>query len=105
MIGVVPFNKFLKAGWTQGDPREQVSLAHLAAQIDYICQMAGNARHVGLGSDFDGGFGLQAVPAEIDTIADLQKLAPLLASMGYSQADIAGILGENWIAHLEKSLP
>ena len=34
----------------------------LVAQIDYICQLAGDPRHVGLGSDFDGGFGLQSVP-------------------------------------------
>jgi membrane dipeptidase len=105
MTGIVAYNGFLRAGWTSGDRRDLVSLQQVAAQIDYVCQRAGDARHVGLGSDFDGGFGWQSVPAEINTIADLQKLVPLLAEMGYTQADIAAILGENWIARLRASLP
>jgi membrane dipeptidase len=67
--------------------------------------MAGDARHAGLGSDFDGGFGLQSVPPEIDTISDLGKLAPLLAERGYSGEDVAAILGGNWIEMLGKALP
>lgn len=105
VIGIVPFNSFLLSGWQQGDRRESVTLGHVVAQIDYICQMAGDARHVGLGTDFDGGFGWQSVPAEIDTIADLQKLAPLLAEKGYPPQDIAAILGENWLEHLRRTLP
>ena len=103
--GVVAYNGFLRADWKRGDRRDLVGLRQVAAQIDYICQMAGDARHVGLGSDFDGGFGWQSVPAEINTIADLQKLAPLLEEMGYTQDDIAAILGQNWIARLRKVLP
>ncbi len=77
----------------------------VAAQIDYICQKAGDSRHVGFGTDFDGGFGLQQVPAGIDTIADLHKLVPMLASQGYNQDDIDSIFGGNWIDFLKKSLP
>ena len=105
VIGVVPFNAFLQAGWRRGDRRETVGLEHVVAQIDYICQMAGDARHVGLGTDFDGGFGLQCVPPEIDTIADLQKLAPLLQEKGYSEQDVQAILGENWLERLRRVLP
>jgi membrane dipeptidase len=105
LIGVVVYNGFLKAGWKRGDRREEVTLQHVVAQIDYLCQMAGDARHVGIGSDMDGGFGLQSMPAEIDTIADLQKLAPLLAEKGYSPDDIAGIFGENWLKRFRQTLP
>jgi membrane dipeptidase len=105
VIGVVPFNAFLKQGWRRGDRRELVTLDHLVAQIDYICQMAGNARHAGIGSDFDGGFGLQSIPLGLDSIADLPKLAPLLAEKGYSPEDSAAILGGNWLARLEEILP
>ena len=105
VIGVVPFNRFLKADWQMGDPREQVTLELLIAHIDYICQIAGDARHVGFGSDFDGGFGMEMVPAEIDTIADLQKLVPLLAARGYTDKDIAAIFGQNFIDHLKRNLP
>jgi membrane dipeptidase len=105
IIGVVPLNSFLRAGWKIGERREEVTLHHLVAQIDFICQMAGDARHAGLGSDFDGGFGLQSVPTGIDSIADLQKLAPLLEEKGYTLQEIAAILGENWLAHLRRTLP
>jgi membrane dipeptidase len=106
MIGVVPYNPFLKDGWLVGKSnRDEVSLTHLVDHIDHICQLAGDARHVGIGSDFDGGFGLQSTPKEIDSIADLQKLVPLLLSRGYSEMDAAAILGMNWVNMLHRSLP
>ncbi len=105
VIGVVPFNCFLLPGWDRSDRREDVSLHKVVAQIDMLCQMAGDALHVGIGTDFDGGFGLQSVPAELDTIADLHKLAPLLAAKGYADTDIAAIFGKNWIDRLNRILP
>lgn len=105
VIGIVPFNAFLRAGWQRGDRREEVSLAQVVAQFDYICQMAGDARHVGIGSDFDGGFGLQSLPVEMDTVADLQKIAPLLEEKGYSAEDISAIMGGNWLSLLKRILP
>jgi membrane dipeptidase len=105
MIGLVPFNAFLKAGWKRGDRRDEVGIEPLISQIDYICQMAGDALHAGIGSDFDGGFGLQSVPMGIDTIADLQKLAALLSDKGYATEDIAAILGGNWISKIRQVLP
>jgi membrane dipeptidase len=101
---VVPYNHFLKKDWGKGDRRQEVSLHHLVAHIDAVCQAAGSARQVGLGTDFDGGFGLQSVPAEIDTIADLQKLIPLLGEKGYSPEDIASILAGNWLERLRRVL-
>jgi membrane dipeptidase len=105
VIGVLPYNVFLKAGWKRGFSRQEVTLLHLVAHIDHICQISGNAQHVAIGSDFDGGFGLQSVPAEIDTIADLQKLCPLLAERDYSQDEIADILANNWLNCLKNILP
>jgi membrane dipeptidase len=105
VIGVVPFNQFLKPGWRIGDPRQEVGLERIAAQIDYLCQRAGDARHVGLGTDFDGGFGVQSVPVGIDSIADLPRLAPLLAERGYAPDEITAVLGENWISLLKRVLP
>ena len=106
MIGVVPFNTFLKDGWLKGkSSREEVSIERLVDHIDHICQLAGNARHVGIGTDFDGGFGFQSTPKEIATIADLQKLVPFLLARGYSEEDAAAVLGGNWIDVLHRSLP
>jgi membrane dipeptidase len=105
IIGVVPFCAFLKTGWKKGDSRDGITLDTLAAHVDHICQMAGDHRHVGLGSDFDGGFGLNSVPTGIDTIADLQKLGPILGMKGYNDEAVSAILGENWMRHLRTHLP
>lgn len=105
VIGVVPFNRFLVPSWKEGEDRQRVRLEHLIAHVDHICQLAGDARHVGLGTDFDGGFGYPAVPCEVDSIADLQKLAAPLVERGYSDADVNGIFSGNWRTFLERSLP
>ena len=67
--------------------------------------MAGDAHHVGIGSDFDGGFGLQSVPSDVETIADLRKIIPILSQKGYTEVDISAILGGNWLVHLQNTLP
>jgi membrane dipeptidase len=105
VMGIVPYNRFILSDWDNQDDRRLVRLEHVVALIDYVCQLAGDARHVGIGTDFDGGFGWPAVPLEINTIADLPQLVPLLAERGYSEADVAAILGGNWQRHLEASLP
>jgi membrane dipeptidase len=105
VIGVLPYGKFIRAGWSRFDPPEQTTLEHLIAHIDAICQLAGSARHVGIGSDFDGGFGWPQIPFEINTIADMPKIAPRLLERGYSREDVAGIFGGNWRALLQRTLP
>lgn len=107
VMGIVPANSFLKYGWSKANKskKDEVSLSVVADHMDYVCQLAGNARHVAIGSDFDGGFGLQHVPAEIDTIADLQKLDPILQERGYTPEDIEGVFSKNWLNHLQKALP
>jgi membrane dipeptidase len=105
VIGTVLANAFLKDGWTKGDPRDQVGLQEVVASIDYVCQMAGDALHVGLGSDFDGGFGLDEVPIGFESVADLGKIGDALEDHGYSPPDIKAVLGGNWIRLLQASLP
>lgn len=105
VIGIVPFNGFLKGGWKRGDRREEVQMEDILKQIDHVCQIAGDARHVGIGSDFDGGFGLQSVPPGIDSIADLRKLIPALKEKGYTTADVSAVMGENWLRVLKQILP
>jgi len=107
VIGVIPLNTFLKVGWTRkgGSRREEVHLDALIAHIDHICQLAGNSEHAAIGSDFDGGFGLQSIPPELDSIGDLQLIAQELMSRGYSEADATNVLGGNWLRFLRKNLP
>lgn len=88
----------LELGWARGvTTNASVSLARAIEHIDHICQLAGDSRHVGIGSDLDGGFGREQSPHDLDTIADLQNLHQLLAARGYSDEDVAGILHGNWL--------
>ncbi|MFZ3071124.1 MAG: membrane dipeptidase, partial [Anaerolineaceae bacterium] len=105
VIGVVPFNNFLQADWILSRGRAGVSLSLVAEQVDYLCQLAGDCSHVGVGTDFDGGFGLQSCPRELDSIADLPKLNPFLLQMGYSTDQIAQINAGNFARVLESGLP
>jgi membrane dipeptidase len=105
VVGLIPFNGYLKVGWTHGTDRTETPLVLLINHIDHVCQLAGDSLHAGIGSDFDGGFGLQSVPPEIDSIADLQKIGPLLKERGYTDTDVANILGGNWLTHLKTDLP
>ncbi len=105
LIGVMPINAFLNADWKEDGGKPALSLRLMAEQIDYICQMAGNARHVGIGTDFDGGFGVEKVPAEIDTIADIPRLFPFLEELGYDSKEIDRIASGNFLVMIETTLP
>src|SRR5579884_1349204 len=75
----------------------QVRLRMVIDHMDHICQLAGNASHVGIGSDLDGGFGREQSPSDLETIADLQKIPELLKERGFSDADVAGVMHGNWV--------
>jgi membrane dipeptidase len=84
-------------GQGPGKVRRTATLANVADHIDHVCQVAGSARHAALGTDLDGGFGTEQSPADLDTIADLQKLPAILERRGYSAADVRGIMHGNWL--------
>jgi membrane dipeptidase len=105
VIGVVIYNPFLKDGWDPRGGRSDVGIADVVACIDSICQLTGSADHVGFGSDFDGGFGVESIPAGLDTVADLRLIGNALANQGYSEGHVNQIIAENWIRILRQSLP
>lgn len=90
-------------GWTRGQSTPDalgVTLDRIVDHIDHICQLAGNARHVGIGSDLDGAFGKEQCPTDIETIGDLHRLRDRFAARGYSPEDIEGMMFGNWIRFL-----
>lgn len=95
----------LQPGWVRGVTKPEVTLERVVENIDHICQLAGNARHVGIGSDLDGGYGFEQTPADVNTISDLQKLTGLLDERGYPALDIEGIMHGNWIRFFAETLP
>lgn len=66
----------LSPGWVRGKstPKERaVTISTVLDHLDHICQIAGNANHIGIGSDLDGAFGTEQCPSDLERIADLQK--------------------------------
>jgi membrane dipeptidase len=98
----------LAPGWVRGETTPEgagVTLATVVDHIDHICQIAGNARHCGIGSDLDGAFGREQCPVDVQTIADLARLPQLLRERGYSEEDVTGIAYGNFVRFLETALP
>ncbi len=106
VIGAALDAWMLYPDWIKGETlSEVVGLEAVADQIDYVCQLAGNARHAAIGSDLDGGYGTEQCPRDLDTIVDLQKMAGLLSNRGYSDEDVRAVMHGNWIHFLRDVLP
>lgn len=106
IIGAALDAWMLYPNWVRGQTKpESVGLDAVADHIDHICQLAGNSRHAGIGSDLDGGFGFEQTPRDLNTIADLQKLAGILLSRGYSDFDVNCIFHGNWLQFFANALP
>lgn len=106
VIGIPLDAWMMVPNWIRGTSTPEslgVNLEKMADQIDHICQLAGNALHVGIGTDLDGGFGKEQSPYDLDTIADLQKLPDILKKRGYTQMDIENIMHQNFIDFLRNT--
>jgi membrane dipeptidase len=92
--------------WVRGQSTPEsmnCNLEVMIDHIDHICQIAGNALHVGMGTDLDGAFGREQCPYDLESIADLQKVTSLLAKRGYTDTDIENIMHGNWLRFLRKA--
>ncbi|MGH7994922.1 MAG: membrane dipeptidase, partial [Opitutaceae bacterium] len=93
-------------GWVRGHSTPQSTgllLRHLVDHLDHICQIAGNARHCGIGTDLDGDFGREQSPGDLDTIADIGRLADLLAQRGFGADDVAAVMHGNFLRFLREA--
>jgi membrane dipeptidase len=105
VIGIVLYNRFLREGWTRASAHKRdVPLSIAVDAIDYVCQLTGSAAHVGIGTDFDGGFGAESIPDGMDSIADLPQIAHHLHARGFSEADVAAVMGGNMVRCLRQAL-
>ncbi|MEK6152933.1 membrane dipeptidase [Flavobacteriaceae bacterium 3-367] len=106
VIGVALDAWMMVPNWTRGESTPEgmgVNLGQMIDNIDHICQLSGDSKHVGIGTDLDGAFGKEQSPADLDTIADLQKVPDMLKLRGYSQGDIENIMHQNFIDFLERT--
>ncbi|MEM8601648.1 MAG: membrane dipeptidase [Bacteroidota bacterium] len=99
VVGVVLGNPFVKHGVGLTDPEERVTLDDVRAQATHLAGRIG-WDHLGIGSDFDGGFGKQETPFGIERGADFAKLGDAVP-----EAARDGFLGGNWLRWLRQALP
>jgi membrane dipeptidase len=76
-----------------------VTLDAVRAHAGHIASIVGWHR-VGIGSDIDGGLGVDETPVELDTAADLVRIGDVVPPEAR-----AGMLGENWLRFLRGALP
>jgi microsomal dipeptidase-like Zn-dependent dipeptidase len=68
----------------------------------HLARAAGGPERIGLGTDLDGGFGAKQAP--MSDLAELKELAARLRRH-FNREQVEGVMGDNWIAFLGRSLP
>ena len=86
------------AAWDKAHPKPRVTLAEVADHIDYLARVAGHD-HVGIGSDFDG-VG-NALPDGLEGVDTYPALLAELMRRGWSDADLAKLVGGNVLRVME----
>jgi membrane dipeptidase len=81
--------------------KARAGLDDLTAHVDRIFDRAG-AGVAGIGSDYDGGFGPEKVVRGLERPEKLKVLADHLSARGYSDEDVLGVMGENFLAYLRR---
>jgi membrane dipeptidase len=77
--------------WDQARPSPRATLAEVADHADYVKKRIG-ARHVGIGSDFDG---MGQAPVGLEDVSKVPDLLVELARRGWTDEELAGIAGAN----------
>ena len=108
VVGMVFAEQMLNPAWNWDDPRTHRSnatrsMSAVAEHVDHICQLLGNADHVALGSDLDGGFGRDLAPIDLDSIADLQHFPDILRTRGYREDDVRKIAHGNLVRFFRRA--
>jgi membrane dipeptidase len=105
VIGAALDAWMLKPEWVRGETSNAgLTLQAVADHTDHICQLAGNARHVAIGTDLDGGFGNEQTPSDVKTYADIRRLADIYRERGFTEEDIDGIFHGNWLRLFARAL-
>ena len=83
-----------------------MTIERAVENIDHVCQLAGQlpARRASAATS-TAATATSRRPADLDTIADLQKIPELLAKRGYSAADIEAVMHGNWLRFFAEVLP
>jgi len=101
VIGINFFDKFLLTPAEYG--KRRATIADVANHARHMADVIGDAAHIGLGTDMDGGLGREQIPVEITTSADLPRVADALSQAGFSDLDVNRIMGFSWRTFFENA--
>ncbi len=96
VIGLVALSTFIRGGWQDGDPRS--TFGEWARHARHYGETFG-WEHVGLGTDLDGGFGLEKAPAGMQVYGDVRRLQGELP-----EEEWEGVRMGNWVNWAEVRL-
>lgn len=99
VVGLVIANVFLNPDTQRGAPKQETGLEHVRRHAEHIAGLIGWER-VAVGSDFDGGFGVEDIPDGLGRAADFARLGDVVPERAR-----AGFLGETWLRFLRRVLP
>ena len=95
VVGISLYQRHLR---TSG----RATLQDVVRHVVHHARAAGDPQHVALGTDLDGGFDAKHAP--IDDLSELKEL-PARLRLHFNRSQVDGIMGGNWLAFLERSLP
>lgn len=95
VVGINLVSNFLDPAATAA-AKKRATIADVVRHAEHVCGVVGDRKHVGLGTDMDGGFAAVRLPQGIDTPADLVKIAEALRDAGWSDAEVEGFARGNW---------
>lgn len=89
----------IRTFWSVRLPRPPFE--RILEHIDHAVQVAG-IDHVGIGSDLDSG--AVPTPVGLDSVSDYPRITEGLLRRGYSESDVAKVLGENFLRVYQRAV-
>ncbi len=99
LVGLVIANPFLNPETTESSAKTATTLEHVTRHAEHVAGLIGWDK-VAIGTDWDGGFGVNDIPAGLGRGADFAGLGAAVP-----EGARAGFLGENWLRFLQRVLP
>jgi len=104
VVGIAFDNWMLSPLWDdEALDNADITLETVVDHIDHICQITSSCEHAAIGTDLDGGYGMEQAPSDLRTIADVQKVARILGNRGYSDEDVSNVMHGNWLRLLHSA--
>lgn len=106
VLGVSMDVIMLQNGFVRGITPPTATIERAVDQMEHVRELAkGSLRHVGLGTDLDGGYGCEQTPVGLDRYRDLQSIVRIMEQRGFSQTEIAEVFHGNWLRFFSDALP